>query len=202
MALSNGELLEALRNGAKIPVPYFGDKEVELFFEDDEELLYFADTIREFLKLTEEDRVKDTRHGYAYFKDFVDDVGFEWVEEGMERLTSETDAIWKFVYPTVLGAQESWDLGTRGQLRKFVVLEGNCGWEQEHGILMSCKDGRELVKVSDYDGHATWGHAYNDLTKDVWVYYSNRPAMCTRHGLAEPSRSLLSRFRDIFPRDR
>jgi hypothetical protein len=96
------------------------------------------------------------------------------------------------VYPNVLYAQESWDVGNKDQMRKFVVLEGNCGWEVEHGILMSWRDGNELVKVSEYDGHATHGHAYDDVSKDAFVYFSNRPEMCTRR--VSKSNSLLSRI--------
>ena len=151
-----------------------------MFFENEEELLYFADAIRNFLALGPNARADATRHVYSYFKDFTDEVGFEWADPGMEKITKESPDIWQFVYPSVIGAQESWDVGDKHRLQKFVVLEGNCGWEQEHGILLSWRDGNELVKVSDYDGHATNGHAYADLSKDAYVYYSLRPEMCTR----------------------
>jgi hypothetical protein len=181
MSLSDDELLRALHEGMKIPVPYFGGQEVELFFEDDEELLYFGDVLRSFLALTEADKRSATRHVFAYFEDFVDDAGVEWVEEGMKQLAKDSEEIWRFVYPTVLSAQESWDVEDRDRLRKYAVLEGNCGWEQEHGILMSWRDGWDLVKVSGFDGHATWGHAYNDLSKDASIYYSPwRPERCTK----------------------
>jgi hypothetical protein len=98
----------------------------------------------------------------------------------MELLDLNSEEIWNFVYPTTLGAMESWDLGDPGRQRKYMVLEGECGWEKEHGILMSWRDGRELVKVSDYDGHATNGHAFDDPQKDRWIYYSLRDDMCTK----------------------
>jgi hypothetical protein len=77
----------------------------------------------------------------------------------------------------------SWDLGDKEQLRRYIVVEGECGWEADHGILMSWRDGRELVKVSGYDGHATNGHAYDDLELDKWVYHSFRSKWCTRNPL-------------------
>lgn len=174
MSLTDDQLLYAYRNGTKIAVPYFGGQEVELFFEDEEELIQSADMLRQFMKLTAKDRLQDTPHIYAYFKDFTDDVGFEWVEDGMENLSPGSAEFWNFVYPTSIGVMESWDLGNRDQLRQFVVVEANCGWEEEHGLLMSWRDGRELAKVSSYDGHATNGHAYSDVTLDRWIYYSRR----------------------------
>jgi hypothetical protein len=190
--LKRDQLVQAWRETKKIEIPYFGGKEVELFFDEEDSLLYFSSTIINFLTLGEDHRLADTRHPYSYFKDFTDDVGFDWVEEGMEMLTEESPGIWGFVYPNVLYAEESWDVGNKDQMRKFVVLEGNCGWEAEHGILMSWRDGNELVKVSEYDGHATHGHAYDDVSKDAFVYFSNRPEMCTRP--VSKSNSLLSRI--------
>lgn len=192
MALSNEEIVQIWRDNSKVPLPYFDGKEVELFFEDEEELLYFADIIRRFLTLTPADRRSDTQHAYAYFKDFTDDVGFEWVDPGLKHLESNSDEIWRFVEPTTLGAMESWDVGAKAPKRQYVVLEGNCGWEIEHGILMSWRDGAEMVKLSGYDGHATNGHAYDDLSKDRYIYHSLRPEMCTINPAVPEARSALS----------
>ncbi len=178
--ITDESLVQIWRTGQRIALPYFDGKEAELFFEDEEELLYFADVIRAFLAIDPASRAADTRHVYAYFRDFVDDVGFEWVDPGMAAISEGSEEIWRFVYPVTLGGMESWDVGNRDRLRKYVVIEGNCGWEEEHGILFSWRDGTELVKLSDYDGHATNGHAYDDLSKDSYIYHSLRPEMCTR----------------------
>lgn len=42
--------------------------------------------------------------------------------------------------------------------------------EEEHGLLMSWEDGSKLVKVSDFDGHPTNGHAGADVSRDQFVY--------------------------------
>ena len=167
----------------KFPSPILVATRSSCFFEDDEELLYFAGTIRAFFALTELDRLAATPHVFAYFKDFTDEHGFEWGDSDMKRLTGPTEDIWRFVYPTVLGAQEGWDIANRDRMRQYVVLEANCGWEREHGILMSWRDGKDLVKVSGYDGHATNAHAYGDLTKDAWIYHSLNPGKGTRNPL-------------------
>jgi len=180
MPLSDDQLLEIWREERALALPYFDGQEVKLFFENEDELLLFADSIRRFLTLGPPDRAAATPHVHAYFRDVTDEAGFGGVEEGMENLPPGSEEIWRFVYPTTLGAQESWDIGTRDRTRQFVMLEGNCGWEPEHGILFSWQDGTELVKVSDYDGHATHGHAYDDLSKDAYIYHSPRPEMCSR----------------------
>jgi hypothetical protein len=179
MTLSNSQLAAAFREGRPVQLPYFGGNEVELLFEDEVELLHSADTIRNFLALGPADRAADTRHAWAYFNDFTNDVGFEWIDEGMVTLPQGSRDIWNFVAPNSITVQESWDIRNRNATRRFLVLEGNCGWEVEHGIAMSWREGRDLVKLSPYDGHATNGHAYDDLSKDAWIYYSTNPALCT-----------------------
>jgi hypothetical protein len=179
MTLTNAELVAAFNDGRRIPLPYFGGKTVELFFEDEAELLQFADAIRAFLALGPADRNAATRHAWAYFRDFTDDVGFDWVDAGMEGLADGSEDIWNFVTPNTLSAAESWDVGNSDAVRHFITLDANCGWEAEHGLSMSWRDGTELVKLSGFDGHATNGHAYDDLSKDAFVYYSARAEMCT-----------------------
>lgn len=176
--VSDADLVRMWRDQAPLPLPYFDNQEVELFFEDEEEVLHAADSIRAFLSLGPSDRLCDTRHVLAYFRDFTADAGFEWCESGLAELASDEE-IWRHVYPTSLGMMESWDLGTEDRLRQFIVLEANCGWEQEHGLLMSWRDGAELVRVSGYDGHATHGHAYADVSKDAFVYYAQNARFST-----------------------
>jgi hypothetical protein len=179
MTLTNTELIAAWKDGRRIALPYFDGKTAELFFEDEEELLHFAEAIRNVLTLTPADRAADTRHAWAYFKDFTDDVGFEWVDAGMEGLAEGSEDIWNFVTPNALSAVESWDVGNRDATRQYITVDANCGWEAEHGLSMSWRDGAELVKLSAFDGHATNGHAYDDLSKDAFVFYSPRSEMCT-----------------------
>jgi hypothetical protein len=180
MSLTNTQLAAAFKEGRPIPIPHFDGKQVELFFEDEAELLRFADAIRSFLALSPTDRAAATRHAWAYFKDFTDDVGFEWVDAGMEALPQNSDDIWNFVTPNTLSATESWDVGNREATRQFFTLDANCGWEAEHGLSMSWRDGKTLVKLSAFDGHATNGHAYDDLSKDALVYYSGREEASTK----------------------
>jgi hypothetical protein len=67
MNLSDDDLLQAYRNGKKVSLPYFDGAEVDLFFEDEEEFLYFSDALKEFLSLSAEERTNATPHVFAYF---------------------------------------------------------------------------------------------------------------------------------------
>lgn len=35
----------------------------------------------------------------------------------------------------------------------YLVIEGGCDWEPEHGLLLSLQNGTRWARVSDYDGH-------------------------------------------------
>lgn len=52
----------------------------------------------------------------------------------------------------------------------YVVFEGNCTWEEEHGLLLSYLNGNQLARVSDFDGHPTKAAAFNnaDMLDEVF----------------------------------
>jgi len=35
----------------------------------------------------------------------------------------------------------------------YFSIEGNCDWEEEHGLQLVFRDGTEVTKVGQYDGH-------------------------------------------------
>ncbi|MEL7190593.1 MAG: hypothetical protein AAGK17_13655 [Pseudomonadota bacterium] len=177
-------LAAAWKNKEKVPVPYFGSKKVELYFEDEEHLQESAPALLRFFSLTTADRDASSHHAYAYFRDFADEVGFDegWIELAMEKLTEASPAIWDFVYPGEISAKRAWDFGKRDVFAIYVVANAECGWEEEHGFQMSWRNGVDVARVGDH-GHATNGHAYNDPAKDAFVYYSHNAPYCTRNPL-------------------
>lgn len=52
---------------------------------------------------------------------------------------------------------------------KFVIVECNCDWEEEHGLQLSFQHGRRLARVSQYDGQPTDGSAYARPELDEWL---------------------------------
>lgn len=183
MTLDLASLLSVWKADDKLPAPFFGGQEVGLLFEDEEHLREFAPSLLRFFALTTDDRDRVSHHVYAYFRDFADEIGFDdgWIESGMEAITEPSPKIWEFVYPNALSAANAWEIGDCTIEVPYVDLEANCGWEQEHGLQMSWRNGTELIKVSGYNGHVTNGHAYNDASKDAYVYWSNNAAYRTRN---------------------
>ncbi len=176
MIVSDEQLVAIWRAKARIPLPFFHGQDAELYFENEDELLSFAEVLRNFLMLQPETRANATHHVLAYRADIMS------ADENQSEVSDtvvDSDDIWRSVQPNVLMALESWDVGDSARKSKFVLVEGECGWEPEHGILFSWRDGTKLVRVSDYDGHATNGHAFNNLSKDACVYYSLLPGMST-----------------------
>ena len=175
------DLIAAWKAGSEIQLPYFGGAQVSLFFDDEDHLREMGPAVLSFLRLTTAERDAASVHAYSYFRDFADDVGFEdgWIDKRMQAIHSPGPEIWDFVYPTEITASRSDELGERGGKRIYVQVWANCGWEEEHGLEMSFRDGDELVKLSASDGHATNGHAFADPTKDAFVYVAVSPAWHT-----------------------
>jgi len=53
----------------------------------------------------------------------------------------------------------------------YVSLGGGCDWEIEHGLQITLRNGNQLAKVGDYDGHVTNADAYDsdDLRGVIYV---------------------------------
>jgi len=147
----------------KVKVPYFDGIEVELA----EEVLPSDPTLIEFLKLDPNDRLKDSRHVFNYYRDFHTMVGGEdWLDKEMGIVTNP-EQIWLHVAPGTIFIGE----GFGSDISNYIVMEAECAWEKEHGLMMVWKDGSFLCKVGGYDGHVTNANAYAD-DKLVDVVYS------------------------------
>ena len=102
-------------------------------------------------------------HVWAYYRDFaaryVDEPGFPSI--------SGADQIWDFV----TFGDEVWV--KRDGSHWYVSVENECAWEPEHGLELVFKDGRQLVKVGQVDGHLTNRGAFGDgsIPEDA-VYWS------------------------------
>lgn len=89
---------------------------------------------------------------FAYYQDVAAEVGDE---PGFPGISAAGD-VWDFVElgsePLLQFQDGSW----------FVVLENECAWEPEHGLMLVLREGRRITKVSEFDGHLTNRHAYGD----------------------------------------
>ena len=78
-------------------------------------------------------------------------------EEWFPQLTRDT--IWEHVQFRPDGLFLTEEDG-----RWYVVWENECEWEPEHGLQLVFRNGAEITRISDYDGHPThesaWGPDY------------------------------------------
>jgi len=160
-----------------VRVPYFDNAEINLSEHFDLADPRTAEVLENFLKLTPAVRLRDSRHVFAYYSDVLDTVGADVIEEEM-GLPASMEDIWRFVKPSVIGI---WKPHPDDEDQNdYLWVEGNCGWEPEHGILLVWRNGEVLNKAGDFDGHPTNEHAYaNPDLADV-VYMSSSPEHITR----------------------
>ncbi|MFY0635906.1 MAG: hypothetical protein JXQ91_19005 [Vannielia sp.] len=133
--------------------------------------------IAAFTGLTAADRLADSLHVYNYYRDFHAAVGGEdWLDAEMGVPESPSE-IWPHVTPGPL--QLTVDHYAEGK-PLYMVMEAECAWEEEHGLMMVWKGGAQLTKTGGYDGHVSNANAYaNDKLAGV-VYSASNPALTTR----------------------
>ena len=169
---TSSDLALALMRGEPVtcPVPFFSNHEATLELEDIEEFTEanVAETIEAFLSLGEADRMAATRHVHAYFQDFWQEFGEEALSPG-EVPPKTPEDVWRLVVPgdLLLTNDPHHEPG-----RFYMVMEAECDWEPEHGLMLVWRDGRTLTKVSPYDGHVTQENAYADPALNGVVYHS------------------------------
>jgi len=120
-----------------------------------------------FCRLEPADLEVASAHVFAYYSDVAAEVGpepgFPRIEDAAEvwgqvRLTAE---------PVVQHDGTHW----------YVVLENECSWEPEHGLMIVLREGRQVTKVGQYGGHLTNRQAFTDdsIPEDA-VYWSPSPS--------------------------
>lgn len=147
-------------NGLKVPIRLdFDDQELQDLKDEIEQTLLNA------LALDDRDRDIAKTHLYAYYKDFVLDVGEECLEE-MPPQNDESNIL-DYVHISTLSI-------CRSQMTEdfYCQFTGGCDWEEEHGVLISFKDGKTIARVGDY-GHVSNADAYADTSMDKYVYHGN-----------------------------
>lgn len=158
--------------GVTCPVPFFGDHRAQLEMEDIEDISAedISETLRNFLALDDTDRLAATRHVYAYFKDFWDEFEEDALSPGTKPPANPED-VWRLVTPGDLLLSND---PHHEPNRYYIVMEAECDWEPEHGLMLVWRDGKTLTKVSGYDGHVTNRNAYADPAMKNVVYHSYR----------------------------
>lgn len=104
--------------------------------------------ISHFLQLTPSHRVSISEPAHKNCMDFLNDIGFEEEDSAMWEMKGPEE-VWDFIFPTQVLVT-----GPAGKDEQiYVVLACECQWEQEHGLQFVFKNGNELTRVSEQDGH-------------------------------------------------
>jgi len=153
---------------SELPIPFLNNTRLKVRLDfNHKELNEFQSeietTLKNTLKLGEGERKRLKKHLYAYYNDFILDVGEEYLED--MSVQENEDHIWEFVHISSLEICKS-----SITEEFFCQFLGGCDWETEHGILISFKNGNNLAKVGSY-GHVNNSDAYADRSMDKYIYY-------------------------------
>ncbi|NOU27563.1 MAG: hypothetical protein HOO96_06600 [Polyangiaceae bacterium] len=176
--MSDHELLELLRKGGSLAIPYLDGARVRVEPADIPVDLALP-ALRSFLARTPDERLADGRHLVAYCASTVDAVGEEILEDLPGGALPTLDTVWTLVRPRsiffgMLEAGKYAPIDTA-----YVQMEAEVAWEPEHGLQLSWEAGRHLVKAGPFDGHPTNGHAYAKPEKDRFVFLGGSPEEST-----------------------
>jgi hypothetical protein len=143
----------------RISIPVLGGKkccfDIE-GYDEDKHKDEFHDAIRNFIALKKEALRVAEVHVYQYYKDMEE--FWKSYDEDFKPIKSPKD-VWKHVH---LGSSPVVSRRPRGDKGIYISLECGCDWEEEHGMQIVFKNGRQLNKVGPFDGHLTnsdsWGN--------------------------------------------
>jgi hypothetical protein len=146
--------------GGEIEIPFFDGKKLPIVFMDfePEADLKFIDeadnALFNFLRLDKQERLKLSNIVYQNYSDFLIDIGND---RNYKLAIQKNEDIWDFVHPCEIYV-------TRRRHRdkdRYVQIQCNCDWEEEHGLQLIFRQGRQITRVSDIDGHLTEADAYD-----------------------------------------
>jgi len=174
---------------SKIEVPFFENEKLTVTFMDfepehDETFIEEADqALTNFLKLNLADRNSISDLAYGNYKDFLDAVDFDDADQPLIQI-KDYNEIWNFIQPTEIYV-------TRRPYKDhdvYLTIECECDWEQEHGLQLVFRQGKQLTRISDQDGHLTEADAYGkpDEEDELLSNYNNGTTRKLTHNSTFP----------------
>ena len=121
-----------------LEIPLFDNKMIAIGIgaADHKEILEKADSaLDNFMNLTAKDRLSNSQKVLNYYQ--------KCLEYGMSKgLDIQADSdVWNYVFPTEIIVESISGEGT------LVMINCECEWEQEHGLMLTFKNGKDLIKV-------------------------------------------------------
>jgi len=151
-----------------IQIPFFENKQLKIMFmdfiseDDDKEFVIEADNALEiFLSKKQEEKLELSEIVYNYCMEFLSAVEYDEKSKSLREIKNKNE-IWKYVYPEEIHI-------TRRHRRDediYLVITCECEWEQEHGLQLVFRKGKQLIRISDQDGHITEADAFDKLDEE------------------------------------
>lgn len=144
-----------------IAIPFFAGQALAITFmnfelEDDPSYLWEVDqALRHFLAKGDSDRLELSGLVYKNCMDFLNAIGFDEMDKPLWDMKKEEE-VWKFVYPQEI------EITRRNRRDKdiYLTVACECSWEQEHGLQLVFRQGKQLTRVSAQDGWTTEADAF------------------------------------------
>jgi hypothetical protein len=139
----------------KVDVPYFPGTKLRFVFdglEDDDAPDEFASAVRRFLALTVRERDHAAPYVFTNYREMCEAIGVDEVGVSIERPTD----VWNHVRPDEIFVKRR----QSGDRKVYVQITAECAWEPEHGLQIVYREGSELKRVSEQDGHLTHVDAF------------------------------------------
>jgi hypothetical protein len=145
-----------------VEIPFFDNEKLTITFMDfepehDKTFIEEADqALTNFFKLTAADRNSISELAYKNCMDFLNEVSIGEAEKPLRQIKDRSE-IWKFIQPTEIYV-------TRRPYKEqdiYVLIVCECDWEQEHGLQLVFRQGKQLTRISEQDGHITEADAYD-----------------------------------------
>ena len=143
-------------------VPFFDNKKMKIIFmdfmpESDATFIKEADeALQLFLKKSTADRLKISNLVYKNCMNFLNAVGYDEMDKPLWDINDQND-IWNHVHPNEIYI-------TRRSYQDediYVNISCECDWEEEHGLQLVFRQGKQINRVSQIDGHLTDADAYD-----------------------------------------
>jgi hypothetical protein len=143
----------------EISIPFFDGKSLAIVFTDldPQEDLSFIDeadiALSNFLQLDKRERLKISDLVFNNYSDFFDAIGRP---DEYKLNVNKTEDIWSYVHPMEIYITRR----SHRDMDIYLQIQCNCDWEEEHGLQLVFRQGRQLTRVSEIDGHLTEADAY------------------------------------------
>jgi hypothetical protein len=139
----------------KVDVPYFPGVKLRFVFDSigrDEAADEFESAVRRFLALTIRDRDQAAQYVFANYREMREAIGDDEVGVSIDGPAD----VWNHVRPDEIYVTRR----PHGDRKVYVQLTAECAWEPEHGLQIVYREGSELKRVSQQDGHLTYVDAF------------------------------------------